>query len=70
MLVLSRKPNEEIVLDGNITITVLAITDGRVRIGIDAPLEVSIVREELLVRARNEDQIQDRESGKSTKVRA
>ena len=50
MLVLSRKENEKLVIDGNIIITVLRITGGGVRIGIEAPPEISIKREELLKR--------------------
>jgi carbon storage regulator len=48
MLVLSRKAGEGILVDGDITISVLSIEAGRVRIGIRAPLDVPIVREELL----------------------
>lgn len=47
MLVLKRKTNEKIVIDGNITITVLGIEGQNVRIGIDAPQEVRILRSEL-----------------------
>ena len=48
MLVLSRKAGEGILVDGDITISVLSIEAGRVKIGIRAPLDVPIVREELL----------------------
>ena len=48
MLILSRKPNETIVIDGRITVTVVAVHGNRVRLGIDAPKEVAIVREELV----------------------
>ena len=47
MLVLSRKPNQEILINGNIKISVLKIKGNVVRIGIDAPAEVSIKRGEL-----------------------
>jgi len=47
MLVLSRKPDESILIDGNIRVTVLAIRGGQVRLGIEAPGEVTIFREEL-----------------------
>lgn len=50
MLVLRRKAGESIVVDGNITISVLAVEGERVKIGIGAPPDVSIVREELIVR--------------------
>ena len=51
MLVLSRKKNESIVLytqDGEITITVVAFVGPQIRIGIDAPKSVDILRKELV----------------------
>jgi len=51
MLVLSRKLNETIVIDGDIRITVVGIRGNQVRIGIEAPDSVGIFREELCDRA-------------------
>ena len=48
MLVLSRKVGEVITIGSDIKITVLGIDRGLVRLGIDAPKEISIHREELL----------------------
>jgi carbon storage regulator len=48
MLVLSRKREEQIEINGNITITVFEIGRSQVRLGIAAPQEVTIVRSELL----------------------
>jgi carbon storage regulator len=50
MLVLSRKCNESIVIGGNIQVKVVAIAGCQIRLGIEAPREVSVVREELLTR--------------------
>jgi len=50
MLVLSRKPGENIIIDGNITLTVVEVTGKVVRLGIDAPPAVRILREELMCR--------------------
>jgi carbon storage regulator CsrA len=47
MLVLSRKLNESIVIAGNIRITVTSIRGQCVRLGIEAPEDVGIYREEL-----------------------
>ena len=46
MLVLSRKQNERLIIDGNIVVTIVRVSGGTVRIGIAAPAEVSIRREE------------------------
>ena len=48
MLVLRRKVGESIILNGVISISVLAVEGERVKIGINAPPDVTIVREELL----------------------
>ena len=48
MLVLSRKNQESIVIDGRITITILDFGRKGARLGITAPAELSIVRNELL----------------------
>jgi carbon storage regulator CsrA len=49
VLVLSRRPHEKIVLPGlGITIQVVAVKPGVVRLGIEAPADVQILREELL----------------------
>ncbi len=47
MLVLSRKPGEKIHVGTAITITVVQVEGNRVRIGIDAPADVRLVRAEL-----------------------
>lgn len=55
MLVLSRKPNESIVIDGRITVTLLRVENDTVRIGIDAPIEIPVFRKEVYdeIRANN-----------------
>ena len=47
MLVLSRHQNESIIIDGCIKVTVLEIRGDRIRLGIEAPREVPVLREEL-----------------------
>lgn len=47
MLVLSRKVGERILIGDRITVTVVKLGHGGVRIGIDAPPEMAVVREEL-----------------------
>lgn len=52
MLVLTRKPLETLFIGENICVTVVRLGDGQVRLGIDAPREISIVRGELRERDR------------------
>jgi carbon storage regulator len=47
MLVLSRRTNESIIVDGDIRITIVGIRGHHVRTGIEAPDSVRIIREEL-----------------------
>lgn len=49
MLALTRKKDEAIIIDGKITIKVLEIVEGKVRLGIEAPKDMSIHREEIYV---------------------
>jgi carbon storage regulator len=51
MLVLSRKTNQRLIIDNNIVVTILRVAGGTVRIGIEAPVEVAIRRNELPCRA-------------------
>lgn len=65
MLLLTRRPNESIVIgngDSKITVTVLGIKGNQVRIGVDAPRQVSVHRNEIY------DRIQRGE--RQTEVRA
>ncbi|MDG2385255.1 MAG: carbon storage regulator [Pirellulaceae bacterium] len=48
MLVLSRKVGERILVGDQITITVVRLTNGGVRLGIEAPGDLTVVREEVL----------------------
>ena len=47
MLILTRKAGETVVIDGNIKVTIIAIRGGQVRIGVDAPADVAVDREEI-----------------------
>jgi carbon storage regulator len=47
VLVLRRKAGESLIIEGNIRVTVLEIEGERVRLGIEAPRSVPVVRQEL-----------------------
>ena len=54
MLLLTRSSDESIIIDGGIKITVLEISGSQVKIGIDAPKEVKVYREEIVERMKAE----------------
>jgi carbon storage regulator len=47
MLVLSRKVGERILIGDNISVTVVRITGGGVRLGVEAPPDMAVIRQEL-----------------------
>jgi carbon storage regulator len=53
MLVLSRRERERIKLGDSIVVTIVRVTGDRVRIGIEAPPEVLVLRDELEPRVRS-----------------
>jgi len=52
MLVLSRRKNQAIVIDGHIRVSILEIKGKTIRLGIEAPPATAVYREELLERKR------------------
>ena len=57
MLVLSRKLYETFVIGENVTVKILSIERGRVKIGIVAPESVKVLRGELMVRDESRDEV-------------
>lgn len=57
MLVLTRKSGEAIILNDVITVRVLAVMGERVKLGLEAPMDVNIAREELVIEAANAPQL-------------
>jgi carbon storage regulator len=47
MLVLTRRIQEKIIIDGDICVTIVAVNGDRVRVGIEAPKSVSVDRQEV-----------------------
>jgi carbon storage regulator len=59
MLVLSRTTGKAIIIDDNVEVTVLGVQGNSVRLGIKAPKDVSIHREEIYQRIQQEKQPQE-----------
>ena len=55
MLVLSRKLKESIVINGKVVVTVLRVRGDNVLLGIDAPLEIPVHRQELYEKMQNQE---------------
>lgn len=56
MLVITRKTDEGLIINDNIEITVLEINKDRIKIGINAPKEISISRKEIYITAKENKQ--------------
>ncbi|RTR36371.1 carbon storage regulator [Robertmurraya yapensis] len=56
MLVLTRKKNESIIIDEHIEITILEVSGDQIKIGINAPKKVEIIRKEILEKVESENQ--------------
>jgi len=56
MLILTRKANESLIIGDDVTVTILGTKGNQVRIGVNAPKEVSVHREEVYDRVKVEKQ--------------
>lgn len=52
MLILTRKLNEEIIIDGEITIKIISISENQVKLGFDAPKNIEINRKEIFEKVK------------------
>jgi carbon storage regulator len=59
MLILTRKLREKILIDDNIEVAVLAIRGNQVRIGVNAPKDITVHREEIWQRIQQEKKEKD-----------
>ena len=68
MLILSRRPGENVAIGDDIVITVVAVNGNQVRLGIDAPREVRVLRQEILTAMKEENRAAADAAGSSRRL--
>ncbi len=63
MLILTRRVGETLMIGDDITVSVLAIKSNQVRIGVNAPRDVTVHREEIYNRIQTDDKRPDGDQG-------
>lgn len=56
MLIVTRRPDESIMIGNDVTVTILGVKGNQVRVGINAPKNVAVYREEIYERIKREQQ--------------
>jgi carbon storage regulator len=68
MLILTRRVGETLMIGNNVTVTVLGVKGNQVRIGVNAPKDVAVHREEIFERIKREEDQSSRSDEPSAKI--
>jgi carbon storage regulator len=60
MLILTRRVDETLMIDDDVTVNVLGVKGNQVRIGVNAPREIAVHREEIYLRIQRENEESDK----------
>jgi carbon storage regulator len=68
MLILTRRVGETVMIGNEVTVTVLGVKGNQVRIGVNAPKDVAVHREEIYERIKREEDLDSRSAAPATKI--
>jgi carbon storage regulator len=68
MLILTRRVGETLMIGNDVTVTVLGVKGNQVRIGVNAPKDVAVHREEIYERIKREEELDSRAGASVAKI--
>jgi carbon storage regulator len=68
MLILTRRVGETVMIGNDVTVTVLGVKGNQVRIGVNAPKDVAVHREEIYERIKREEDLESRGGAPANKI--
>ena len=68
MLILTRRVGETVMIGNEVTVTVLGVKGNQVRVGVNAPKDVAVHREEIYERIKREEDLDSRPGATAVKI--